>query len=441
MIASGMHYSWTSPSLPKLQSNTSTIFVSNEQGSWMAVMPLLGSFLGGPIVAVVVDFLGRKKTFILGSIPYFAAWIMVAYAQSVAVIHIARFMAGAADGFICTAAPMYIGEISSPKIRGLLGSGISVAHALGFLLINIVGSYLSIRNAALVSSAIPLLAILIFLLMPESPYYFVMRNNLQLAKKNLQRLRGTNDVEEEFTRISLAVKQQTENSGKFLDLFTNKVNRKAVYIMLILRGAQQLSGTAAMTFYTQQIFIEAGSNLSSDLASIIYFSVQLSLSCFCSSIVDKTGRRPLLLVSILGSAAALIVQGTYFYLKTQIDVSGLTFIPIVALIGFVVTFSLGLQTIPVVILGEIFSANVKAFALCLADIYFSIIATVVSKFFQIMTDAFGIYVPFYAFTGSCVLGAVLIYFFVPETKGKTLEDIQRHFRGNDDGTEKKKVTT
>ncbi|EFA00434.1 facilitated trehalose transporter Tret1 [Tribolium castaneum] len=432
IVTSGMHYGWPSPSLPILERlENSTLTMNHSEGSWMAVMPLLGALIGSLLAATVVDILGRKRAILLTCFPFFAAWIMIAFSQSLTVLYIARFIAGIADGWAFTAVPMYIGEIADPKIRGLLGSGVSSSWIFGILLINAIGSYLSITITALVSSIVPVLTLLTFVWMPESPYYLVMRGHKEEAKCNLQRLRGLEDVDSELTRVSLAVKAQTQNSGKFLDLFVTKSNRKAVYIIMALRGAQQLSGTTAITFYTQLIFEEAGDDISSELATVIYFSVQFLLTILCSSIVDKAGRRPLLVLSLTGSACALFLEGTYFFIKTQtaIDVSSFTCIPVISLIGFVIFFSSGMQSIPILMLGELFPANVKAFALCLADIYFCLMATVVSKFFQIVKDSFGIYVPFYVFTGSCLLGLVFIVLFVPETKGKSLEEIQQYLGG------------
>ncbi|RZC39847.1 facilitated trehalose transporter Tret1, partial [Asbolus verrucosus] len=390
-MTSGMHYGWPSPSLPQLEKVVnSTLTLNHDEGSWMAVMPLIGALIGALIAATIVDILGRKRTIIITCFPFFAAWIMIAFSKSVIVLYVARFIAGVADGWAFTAVPMYIGEIAEPKIR------------------------------ALISSIVPILALLTFIWMPESPYYLVMKSHHEDAKKNLQILRGREDVEIELNRVSKAVNAQTQNSGKFLDLFITKSNRKAVFIMMALRGAQQLSGTTAITFYTQLIFKEAGDDISSELATIIYFSVQVLLTVLCSSIVDRAGRRPLLILSLSGSALALFLEGTYFLIKTRtgIDTSSFSYLPVISLIGFVIFFSIGMQSIPILMLGELFPANVKAFALCLADMYFCVMATIVSKFFQIVKDSFGMDVPFYVFT----------------TKGKSLEEIQ-HFLGGKTGKE------
>nr|XP_023020581.1 uncharacterized protein LOC111509119 [Leptinotarsa decemlineata] len=431
IITSGMHYGWPSPSLPKLLHENSTIPVSNDEGSWMAVMPLLGAIIGSLIVAVTVDVLGRKRTILLSSFPFFASWIMVAFSTSVTLLYTSRFIAGVADGLVFSAVPMYIGEIADAKIRGLLGTAVSVTWIFGILLINVVGSYLTITVAALVSSILPIVSFLTFVWMPESPYFLLMRGNQAEATKSLQTFRGLQDVDSELNRIGCAIKAQMLNTGKFLDLFTVESNRKAVYIMLILRAAQQLSGTTAITFYTQLIFEESGTKISSEVATIIYFSVQLVLGMFSSSIVDRAGRRPLLIASSIGTFLALLVEAVYFYLKTStdLDLSAFFAVPVVALIVFVIVFSAGLQTIPLLMISEMFPANVKAFAFGLADIYFAILASIVSKFFQIMKDSFGMSVPFFGFAICSIVGLIVIVIFVPETKGKTLEDIQIYFRG------------
>lgn len=147
-----------------------------------------------------------------------------------------RFIAGVADGVTFTVVPMYIGEISDAKVRGLLGSSCSALWIGGFLLINVIGSYLSISTTALVSSLVPVLAFVTFIWMPESPYYLLMRNRIKEAKESLRRFRGVHDVDDEIERMSSFIQTKTRKTGRFLDLFLVKSNRKAVFIVAGLRG-------------------------------------------------------------------------------------------------------------------------------------------------------------------------------------------------------------
>ncbi|XP_050294864.1 facilitated trehalose transporter Tret1-like [Anthonomus grandis grandis] len=433
IVTDGMHYGWPSPSLPQLENNTnSTLCLTSDEGALLAVMPLLGAILGALTAANVVDYLGRKKTIILTSVPFFLAWIVVAFAQTVMYLYIARFIAGIADGVTFTVVPMYIGEIAEPRVRGLLGSSCSVSWILGFLLINLIGSYLSIKTTALISSSLCVVTIATFIWMPESPYYLLMKNKTDKAKESLRRFRSDKvDVETEISKIRKSIMSTEKVRGSFFDLFTVASNRKAVIIVAGLRGFQQFSGTTAITFYAQEIFKQAGSNVSSKEASIIYFAVMLVMTMLSSSIVDRAGRKPLLIISMSGSILALFLEGTYFYIekKTSIDVSDLEYIPVSCLIMFVIFFSIGMQSIPICLLGELFPTSVKAYALCLADVYFSLVASVASKFLQLMKDSYGIHMAFYGFTLFSIMGLLFIIFVVPETKGKSLEEIQMYLRG------------
>lgn len=205
-----------------------------------------------------------------------------------------------------------------------------------------------------------------------------------------------------------------------------------LYLWIIsgLRGFQQLTGTTAIIFYGKTIFEEAKGFIPSSTATIIYFTIQLVLSAFSSVIVDFSGRKPLLIISLIGTAFALLINAVFLYLKncTGIDMAPYNFVSIIALVCFIILFSVGMQTIPLLIMGEMFPTNVKAFALCIMDIFYSVIATLISKFFHWAKDDFGLHVPFFFFTICCIFGVVFIIFVIPETKGKTLEEIQTELR-------------
>lgn len=163
---------------------------------------------------------------------------------------------------------------------------------------------------------------------------------------------------------------------------------------------------------------------------MIYYSVQLLLTLISSSIVDRAGRRPLLIISMAGSALVLFFLAIYFYITTpSVGVQSYSILPIIGLIAFVIIFGLGMQSVPICMLGELFPTNVKAFALCLADVYFSVMATIASKFLQHSKDSYGLHITFLGFSICSAIGLIFIILYVPETKGKTLEDIQKQLRG------------
>lgn len=422
-----MHYAWPSPSLPQLTSNnSSSLQITSDEGSWIIIMELISPIPSCFLGAFIVDLLGRKKTILLSVFPYFLAWIMIAFANSALTLGAARLLAGVSDGIAFTVIPLYIAEIADPSIRGLLGAAISISWISGMLFVNVVGAYLSISKTAIVCSVFPILLLVSFVWMPESPYHLIMKHKYEEARIALRKFKGRGDVEGELTRLQEAVKAQNEKNGSVLDLFIKRSNQEALGIIAIVRNAQQMSGVAAISFYTLSIFKEAGDFISPFTATVIYVSIQCVMTVVCSVLIDRTGRRPLLIASLIGSAISLFVLGTYFYIKdfTNVDITSFNFVPLLALLGYVIIFNIGAQPIPLLIQGELFPTNVKALASCFSEVYFCIIASIVSKLFQTLRDNFGMFLPFYGFAFCSAVNLIFVIFFVPETKGKTLEDIQ-----------------
>lgn len=397
----------------------------------MISMNGVGSVFGSLLAGYMVDKIGRKYSILLTSPLYLICWILIAFANRLWMLMVARCINGFTDGFVFTAVPMYVSEIAHPRIRGILSSSIPVMTVFGLLLINVIGSFADLKMTGLISAIFPVVHFFTFYWMPESPYYLIMRNKLESAKNCLRVFQGSSNLDERFEKLQGVVEEEVKNCGSCWDLFTVKSNRKAVIIVFGLRGIQQFCGPNAVTSYAKTIFHESGEDISSTLSSILYFSVQFVMVIVCSFLVDRVGRKPLLILSIVGSGIALLTQGLYFYFKSlgMYDMS-VSFLPLTALLMYVVLFNVGMWNIPLLLMGELFPTNVRAFALCLNEIYFGLSVVVVSEFFQITMDSFGMHVPFFAFAGACFLGLAFILSAVPETKGKSLEEIQENLKGN-----------
>lgn len=227
-----MHYGWPSPFLPILEKGNYTFQITSNESSFLAVSPLIGAIFGALGTGMIVDFAGRKRLVVYSSLPFIASWLFIGLASSPTFMFIGRFMAGVSDGLSFIAVPMYLGEIAEPKTRGLLASVCPVSIVFGILLINILGSFLPLDTVAFISIIFPVLLLLIFSWMPESPYFYLMRGKVKEARQSLQKLRGCDDVTEELNRISTAIKEQNENKGKFIDLFREKSNRRGLLITL-----------------------------------------------------------------------------------------------------------------------------------------------------------------------------------------------------------------
>ncbi|KAF5297385.1 hypothetical protein FQR65_LT01316 [Abscondita terminalis] len=423
-ICSGLHFGWTSPYMPVLLDKNSPILMTNEESSWVAVIYLIAGPCGAITAGLTLNIFGRKPILICSSITFFVSWLMLAFVGTLTELLVLRFVAGFADGLIFGTTPIYLAEIVDKQIRGFFCSFISIVFIIGVLIINVLGTYLSIRDSSLISATLPIAFLLIFVWMPESPNYLLLKGDTESARKCLEKLRGSTEVDSELEDIAKSVEE--EAAVTFFHLFTSKTHRRSLLVVMGMRGGQQLSGFVAIIFYAQTVFQDATDIISPLMSVVILYSVQITFSIASSLLVDKLGRRPLLITSIITTAIALLIEGTYFYLRDAkyIEMKEAQWVPVGSLILFMVAYSIGLQIIPLFIVGEIFPTNLRPHAAAFSDVYYFLFAFVASKFFQVTKDAFGMYVSFFTFSACSVIGLVIIICFVPETKNKTLHEIQ-----------------
>ncbi|KAF2904713.1 hypothetical protein ILUMI_01466 [Ignelater luminosus] len=430
-IGSGFQNGWPSPSVPKLLSGDLGFQVTLEQVSYVVMMAPLGYLIGSPLTGFLLDRIGRKYTLLLLAIPEILPCILIATCNNVTILNVARLMMGIADGALFTSLPIYMAEVSEPKVRGIIGTIHSFGIVVGVLLINIYGSYVPIRTAACISLLMPLLFLITFPWMPESPYYLVMRNRLEDARYSLRRLRRMKNVEDELTKIRADIERQVSEPGTLRDIFTIRSNLRGFLTIMGLRTLQQFSGFITLAFYIQIVFKQADGSLSPAESAIICAALQVLALSGSSVLVDLFGRKPLLFFSCAGSAVVLITMGLYFVFQQQgYDLSSLMWFPIICMVLYTVIGAMGLITIPNLMAGELLSASIKSKALGILNMYVGVCLAAVSKLFQWLDHDFGMHVPFFVFGVCSIIGIVFAYFGVPETKGKTLEEIQQVLKGN-----------
>lgn len=437
IISSEMHYGWSSPALPVLISGDDKLRITSEEGSWLVVALLVGTITGAILTGHLADVLGRKLIILCSLVPIVVGWAFIYFATSVAYLFVARTIAGVSVGMSLSVVPMYLGEIAEPKLRGLLASLCPVSLVLGILFINILGGYMSISNSALAATVIPVIMAFTFVWMPESPTYLLIKGKTEEARQSMEKLQGRDVTQEELLKISDRVKLEFEDKKKGSKvLFSDRVNRKSLIIVLGLRTVQQLCGTSIITFYCKTIFEETKEFISPNISSIVYFTIQMIVALISSLIVDFTGRRILLFISIAGSGITLLTTGVCLHLKNVYNFDNISYIPIVSLFFYVIVFNIGVRCIPLLMVGEMFSPSVKSAAVSLTAIYFSVFSIIVAKFFHYTKEFLGLHVSFYTFSLFSFLSLIFVYHFVPETKGKSLEQIQDELREKDSANDK-----
>jgi len=193
---------------------------------------------------------------------------------------------------------------------------------------------------------------------------------------------------------------------------------------------QQLSGSPIVMQYAQTIFDQANSTMEGKYLTMILGVVMLVCSIFCMIITDCSGRKSLLMISAIGSACSTAMVATYFQLQyNHVDISNITWLPATGVILYSVMFALGLSPLPFTMAGELFSTNVKALGNMIGGMTTSIITFVMIKMFLLISEKAGVQTPFWICTGCSLFGALFTLLYVPETKGRTLEQIQEKLHG------------
>lgn len=225
--------------------------------------------------------------------------------------------------------------------------------------------------------------------------------------------------------------ETSEKSGSFMDLFRVKANRTGFFICLALMFFQQFSGINAVIFFSTQIFQAAGSSLDPAISTIIIGVVQVVSTILAALLVERAGRKVLLLQSSIVMSLCLTALGTYFHLKKNgHDVSALGLIPLVSLMLFIVSFSLGYGPIPWMMMGELLGADVKSIATSITVLYNWISVFIVTQSFAAMNNTFGDDVTFWCFAVIMAIGTIFGLKFLFETKGKSNAEIMMILGGD-----------
>lgn len=425
VVGIGTALAWTSPVLPQLEKETSFMVVSKDEGSWVSSLLALGAIAGALPSGSMADRLGRKKSLLLLAAPFLLSWFLILVSSSVWLLYIARFIVGLGVGAGCVLGPTYISEISEVSIRGILGAMFQLFLTVGIFLAFVLGSYLSYTWFAVICALVIVAFGATFYFMPESPVWLMGKMRKQEAIMAMNVLRGDDyNCGDELNEMQKAVDDSIGRDTSFLDMLKSPVDRKAMLASFGMMFFQQASGVNAVIFYTVMIFQAAGSSMPSELSSILVALVQLVMSGVAALIVDRAGRKPLLMISTSVMSVSLIALGYYFRQKDSgSDVSSLGWLPLTSLIVFMVAFSVGLGPVPWMLMGELFSAETKAVASSVAVTLNWFMVFVVTKMFPTMNDHLGIGVTFWIFAGIMAGATAFTQFLVPETKGKTYNEI------------------
>lgn len=431
-VSDGMTYGWTSPMIPYLIGPDSHIQTTKHVAEWLETALLCGSLAGLPLTIYSVDKYGRKKSLLFASVVILIGWMLIAFGNHMGYLFAGRFLCGMAGDMAFVACPMYMAEISDPKIRGLLSGIIYIMVHIGTLIVYCIGPFTPFYVAPLIGSTMVIMELAVFYFMPESPYFLLSVDKERKAREALAFFKPYSNIDDEVNEISTMLEKQKQDKGRIQDLILVKSNRKAITIMAVLNTGQHLCAYTVILMNLHIILESAGSIfIESSHAAIIFASIMLVSAAYSSLRVDKYGRRILLMISSIVSGLCLLAIAVYFHLKaTGVDVTSVSFIPIVSVMVYACFFKLGVGIVPIIVTAEIFPSNMKAIGMTMSDAMFIFGGLIAIQLYQTLSRAFHIFVPLYLFGFYAFFLTFFTYFFIPETKGKSLDEIQSMLKGD-----------
>ena len=391
---------------------------------------LLGATIGAIFGGKAADLFGRRRVLLVTAAIFGIGALASAVAPSPTILIISRVVLGLAIGLASTNVPVYLSEVAPPHARGWVVSLFQLAVTVG-----IVVAYLTDYAFAGIEGwrwmlGLAVVPALVFgtgmFFLPETPRWLIRGGHHEVAQRVLVRIRELPDVSVEIEEIKASLAQQAE-SGHWTDLLRRQV-RPALVVGLGLAIFQQITGINTVIYYAPRILQSAGFNSASGaiLATVGVGVVNVGMTIVAMFLVDRAGRRPLLLVGIAGMIITLGALGLSFRISNP---SGqLAWISVICLMGYVASFAISLGPIFWLLIAEIYPLKIRGLAEGTAATFNWASNLIVSLTFLTLVEKLGASSTFLLYAVASVASWVFAYCFVPETKGRSLEQIEAFWR-------------
>ncbi|MDO6432203.1 sugar porter family MFS transporter [Flavitalea sp. BT771] len=408
---------------------------------WIMSSALVGCVAGAAVAGLLSDRYGRRKVLFASALLFIMSALGCMVAGTPAVLVVARIVGGVGVGFAAMVAPMFIAELAPAKLRGRLVSIYQLAITLG-ILCSYLSNALLLQYAAahigaasgpvhyflvaevwrgmLGSNVLPaLLFFLLLFLVPESPRWLVQQGRERVAYEVLRRINGEVQAAGELQEITMALSEERE--GNFRQLLAPGL-RTALVIGLALPFLSQLTGITTVMYYAPAIFEKAGFQSGSAMgsASVIgFFNMIFTFVAIWK--IDAWGRKPMLIWGFAGLSVALLTIGLLFY------GGGDQHFLLGAFIFYIAVFAATIGPGVWVIIAEIYPTRVRGRAMSIATLSLFLGSTFVTQTYPLLRESLGIGVAFVLYGLAMAPAIAFVGKLVPETKGRTLEDIERHW--------------
>ncbi|BFZ01827.1 hypothetical protein BsWGS_04866 [Bradybaena similaris] len=420
----GIAIGYSSPSIPSMIKRG---ILKPGESDWFASLLTVGALLGGPVGGWLIEKVGRKLSLTFLSIPFAAGFFIIASATAGFHCCFGRFLTGIGSGMVTVCVPVYIAEVATSSMRGVLGSCVQLFVTIGIAAAYILGSLFEWRWLANLCIVPCVLGGALTFFIPETPRYLLKKNRKTDALFALKTLRDPHtNVNEECREI-----EEKSEAGELTSLSEILKKRELfhpVLLILVVLIFQQLSGINAVMFFTVSI-LEAAVGEFAYIATVIVGVVQVLGTLMAVFLMDRAGRRKLLNVAGVILSVTLVSFGLYYKLVATgfFGTFLKTWFPVMCLTVYILGFSIGWGPVPMLLMSELIPTRCKGIAGSAAAIASWGSAFLVTSQFSALQNALGSSGVFYLFSACCAVSVWFVSKYIPETKGRSLEDIERHF--------------
>lgn len=426
----GLQGGWTSPFLSKLDATinpNSELPITKSEASWIASLTSFAQTFGSIFGVILVYTIGSKQSTLITGIPMALSWTCFLIIKSVPLIYVSRILSGLSFGIYQCAYVLYIGEISHPKIRGALVALSVNGCFIGYFCGNLMGKYLDMWLFATISLIPTLLFLVSFSMMPHTPSFLVLNSKMDEAVKSIRFYDRNDDVTNELDALSHFLRaNRTSTLVSKLRAINSPTNRKILFKVNVVMALTKLSGIYTIPAYMEIILrnVKIQTINPTDLVIIVGF-ISSCFSLLATYTSDKFGRSNMLLFSSISIAFSMFLLGlNHQLLDLSIDNKNLQWLSIIAVLIFQLFSAIGIQPTLATILSEIFAPNVKIVGVSLINALNGLCAFASTMSYQPMVENFTEKYVFWIYSLLFIAIAVYIRLFIPETKGKSLIEIQ-----------------
>jgi sugar porter (SP) family MFS transporter len=390
----------------------------------------VGAMIGAAFAGRLSDRLGRRRSIVLAAIVFSVGTVGCTFAPNADTLIVSRFVVGIAIGCSSATVPMYLAELAPSRMRGALSSLNQLMIVTGILLAYVVDWALSFSGnwrAMLGAALLPALVLLGGMaLLPETPRWLVARGREDEARRVIRGAQGEVDIDGEIRSIREVIRLDSEQKGRLRDLGARWV-RPALLVAMILAVGQQFCGVNAINLYAPTMFTDLGFGKSASLAASIVLGVaKLVFTAWVIFVVDRWGRKPLLLIGNVSMSLTLLLLGVSVLVFHSSFASGLA--TLVLLVVYLAGYELGWGAIVWVMMAEVFPLKVRGVGMGVSSVVLWGATFAITFVFPIMNGALGLAYSAWIFAGIGVVLFALVTKFVPETKGRSLEEIELDLR-------------